>query len=82
LGCKKRNIPELIASGKVRLERTTVALSGRAVFTDVYRLNQLYQSSDSNWSIWTCDPGHGFDAVPEYDYFFAPRDHHWSEFSN
>jgi len=79
------NVYDLITSGKLTLEEATVALSGGAVLTNVYRVNQLYPSGKSStgqpiWSLWSCNSGHGAALVPEFDYFFAPREQHWDEF--
>lgn len=81
----KRNYPDLIESGRIRLERATVDLVPKAASIVVYRTNVISapnQTGSSDWLAEDCYEASGQAPLPQWDLFYEFRPGRWEEFAN
>lgn len=81
----KRNYPNLVKSGKIHLERTSVDLAPGASSITVYRTTLISapnQSGSSDWLAKDCHEASGQAPLPQWQLYYELRPGRWEEFVN
>ena len=81
----KRNYPDLVTSGKIHLERTSVDLAPGASTITIYRTNLISapnQSGSSDWLAEDCYETSGQAPLPQWHLYYELRPGRWEEFVN